>query len=216
MGTPAEIEFAVDLTDNEERRPSFYILQLKPLIRDVSDYTFNTEAIDRDKLLLYTEKGMGNGKIEDIFDLIFCDPDKIDKSKTLEMAKELEVLNAKMRTEKRKYILIGPGRWGTRDRWLGIPVVWTQISNAGVIVEADVKDFQVDASLGSHFFHNITSMNIGYFNVAYNSGNDFIDWDWLKSQKPKQKKEYFIHVRFKNPLKVLMDGRKSISVIFKV
>lgn len=216
MGTPAEIEFAVDLTDNEERRPAFYILQLKPLIRDVSEYSFNTEEIERNKLMLYTEKGMGNGMIENISDLIYCDPDKIDKSKTIEMAKEIDELNSMMRAEKRKYILMGPGRWGTRDRWLGIPVIWTQISNAGVIVEADVKDFQVDASLGSHFFHNITSMNIGYFTVPYSSSSSFIDWGWLKSQKPNQKKDFFVHLRFKDPLKVLMDGRKGISVIFKV
>lgn len=215
MGTPAEIEFAVDLTDTKERKPAFYILQLKPLIRDVNEYSINTTEIDRDKLMLYTEKGMGNGKIEDICDLIYCDPDRFDKTKTLEMSYELEKLNDLMKEENRKYILIGPGRWGTRDRWLGIPVVWTQISNARIIVEAGLIDFSVDASLGSHFFHNITSMNIGYFNVPYGAHNGFIDWDWLKSIKPAAKKDYFVHVRFENPLRVLMDGHKSISLIYK-
>ena len=181
MGTPAEIEFAVDLRDDEEHKPTFYILQLKPLIRDVHEFSINTNEIEKDKLMLYTEKGMGNGKIEDIYDVIYCDPDKFDKAKTLEMSYELEKMNSKMKSENRKYILIGPGRWGTRDRWLGIPVVWTQISNAKIIVEAGIKDFYVDASLGSHFFHNITSMNIGYFNVPFGSNNGFIDWEWLKS-----------------------------------
>ncbi len=215
MGTPAEIEFAVDLTEDENRKPAFYILQLKPLIRDVQEYNINTNELNREKLFLYTEKGMGNGKIEDIYDVIYCDPDRFNKSKTLEMTYELEALNDSLKLENRKYILIGPGRWGTRDRWLGIPVVWTQISNARIIVEAGLKDFHVDASLGSHFFHNITSMNIGYFNVPYTSNNDFIDWQWLKSKKPSRRKEFFVHVHYKEPLKVMMDGRKSISVIFK-
>ncbi len=215
MGTPAEIEFAVDLTEDENRKPSFYILQLKPLIRDVNEYTINTNEIEREKLFLYTEKGMGNGKIEDIHDVIFCDPDKFDKAKTLEMTYELEELNKKLISENRKYILIGPGRWGTRDRWLGIPVVWTQISNARIIIEMGLKDFHVDASLGSHFFHNITSMNIGYFNVPYSSNNDFIDWDWLRLKKPSHRKEFFVHVHYKEPLKIMMDGHKGISLIYK-
>lgn len=215
MGTPAEIEFAVDLTDTEEHKPAFYILQLKPLIRDVAEFSINTAEIDNDELMLYTEKGMGNGKIEDICDVIYCDPDRFDKTKTIEMSYELEKLNDLMKEENRKYILIGPGRWGTRDRWLGIPVVWTQISNARIIIEAGLKDFSVDASLGSHFFHNITSMNIGYFNVPFGSHNGFIDWDWLKSRKHAVKKDYFVHVRFEYPLKVLMDGHKSISLIYK-
>jgi CheY-like chemotaxis protein len=215
MGTPAEIEFAVDLTENDERKPSFYILQLKPLIRDVHEYNINTVELDRTKLFLYTEKGMGNGKIEDICDIVYCDPDKFDKTKTMHMTAELERLNNILKKDNRKYILIGPGRWGTRDKWLGIPVVWTQISNAKIIVEAGLKDFQIDASLGSHFFHNITSMNIGYFNVPFGSGNGFIDWDWLKSHRHKNTTHHFVHLRFSKPLPVLMDGRKGVSLIYK-
>lgn len=224
MGTPVEIEFAVDLggtsyQNNTEsgnpKKPAFYILQIKPLIRDYQGFTLNVDEINKEKLLLYTEQGMGNGKIEDIYDVIYCDPDKFDKSGTLEMTTELEQLNNEMKKENRKYILIGPGRWGTRDRWLGIPVVWAQISNAKIIVEADLKDFHVDASLGSHFFHHITSMNIGYFNVPYNSGKNSIDWDWLKSQKSNNGTKHFVHVIFNKPLVVMMDGRKSISVIYK-
>jgi CheY-like chemotaxis protein len=232
MGTPVEIEFAVDMGKEEEDnfvhygdmqgskshhdiKPSFYILQLKPLIREYQEFNLEPTDIDKEKLFLYTEKGMGNGKIEDVFDVIYCDPDKFDKSKTEQMVTELEELNKMMVHEKRKYILIGPGRWGTRDRWLGIPVAWAQISNAKIIVEAGLKDFQIDASLGSHFFHNITSMNIGYFNVPYDSGAGFIDWNWLKSRKPNTGSDHFVHVNFGNPLIVLMDGRKSVSMIYK-
>lgn len=218
MGTPVEIEFAVDLNNLGEKDalPIFYILQIKPLIREIQEFSFDTEELSRESLFLYSEHGMGNGKIEDVYDVIYIDPDKFDKSKTVEMAGELEHLNDFMKKESRKYILIGPGRWGTRDRWLGIPVAWAQISNAKIIVESALKDFQVDASLGSHFFHHITSMNIGYFNVPYNHGKNFIDWEWLKSQKKENSSQYFIHSRFDKPLTILMDGRKSVSVILKV
>jgi hypothetical protein len=215
MGIPAEIEFAVDLNRENEREPVFYILQIKPFIRDTSSYNIDIKNIKRSELVLYTEKGMGNGIVDDIYDVIYVLPGKFDKGKTVEMTYELEKLNEGMRAENKKYILIGPGRWGTRDRWLGIPVVWTQISNAKIIVETDLKDFRVDASLGSHFFHNVTSMNIGYLTVHQNRSGDFVDWEWLNLQKPYNTTQYFSHIRLRKPLKILMDGRKGISVIFK-
>lgn len=228
MGTPVEIEFAVDMGDEEDnssyksmiskesKKPVFYILQIKPLIREIKYYNVEVEKINKRELFLFTERGMGNGRLDDICDIVYCDPDKFDKSKTIEMAEELDKLNKSMIEDKRKYILIGPGRWGSRDRWLGIPVIWPQISNAKIIIESGLKNFHVDASLGSHFFHNITSMNIGYFNVPYSlSGDNFIDWAWLKSHKPETSGNYFVHVSFENPLIVLMDGRKGVSVIYK-
>jgi hypothetical protein len=240
MGTPVEIEFAVDLHSAQNVPGSLYILQIKPLIRE-THFEIPGEQINeisKEKLLLYTEKGMGNGILDDIRDLIYADPEIFDRSQTVEMANELEKLNDLMKRKKRKYILMAPGRWGTRDRWLGIPVVWSQITNAKIIVETGLKDFHIDASLGSHFFHNITSMNIGYFTVPYSNSNrdlrgvprwtsgddeaipessaaSFIDWNYLRSQKPETKSSHFIHLHFQKSLKVLMDGKKSISVIFK-
>jgi hypothetical protein len=158
---------------------------------------------------------MGNGMIEDITDIVYCDPEKFDKTKTVEMAKEIEQLNRMMKDQNKKYILIGPGRWGSRDRWLGIPVAWAQISNARIIVEAGLRDFHADASLGSHFFHNVTSMNIGYFTIPYDSKEDYIAWDWLEEQNKTQHGDYFVHVSAANPFRVLMDGRRGISVIYK-
>ncbi len=109
---------------------------------------------------------MGNGVIDDISDIIYVEPEKFNNMLTVEMASEIEIMNEKMLRENERYILIGPGRWGSRDKFLGIPVVWPQISNAKVIVEIGLPDFHVDASLGSHFFHNVTSMNVGYFSVS--------------------------------------------------
>jgi hypothetical protein len=118
-----------------------------------------------------------------------------------------------MVTENRKYILIGPGRWGTRDRFLGIPVAWPQISNAKVIVEVALADFHPDASLGSHFFHNVTSMNIGYFSIDLDSPDDRICFNIIRQQQTVEKGEFFRHVRFENPLLVRMDGKKGMAVI---
>ncbi len=213
MGCPVEIEFAVDLTRDANYRCSFYLLQIKPLIGSAQDYEIDLNEVKRDELILYSEKGMGNGMIEGITDLIYADPAVFDKSKTREMALEIEALNAKMLKEERKYILIGPGRWGTRDRWIGIPVNWPQISQAKVIVETSLEDFPLDASSGSHFFHNVTSMDVGYFSVQQELANNLIAWDVLSKQEVIEKTTFFRHVRFKSPLTVRMDGKKRISLI---
>ena len=213
MGLPVEIEFAANLNGGS---PAFYVLQLKPLIRSSEYFSIETGEINKDELVLYTDCGMGNGKIDYITDIIYADPEKFNKSETLQMVHEIEKLNEKFRSENKNYILIGPGRWGTRDKWLGIPVVWTQISKAKIIVETDLADFKVDASLGSHFFHNITSMNIGYFTVHQSNGEAFIDWDWLKNIKPFEITPHFNHLKFAQPLTILMDGKKSISLIKKI
>jgi hypothetical protein len=156
---------------------------------------------------------MGNGVIDDITDIIFIDPEKFDNKLTVRMADEIAALNEKMVKEKRKYILIGPGRWGTRDRFLGIPVAWPQISGAKVIVEVSLPDFHPDASLGSHFFHNVTSMNVGYFSINQDSDQDKICWENIGSQQVVTNGEFFSHIRFENPLLVRMDGKKGMAVI---
>lgn len=215
MGTPVEIEFAVDLKPAANGLPSFYILQIKPLLGNIEDFNLDLTGVNKNELLLYTERAMGNGRLDDICDLIYVDPAKFDKTRTLEMTAELENLNRIMKKENRRYILVGPGRWGSSDRWLGIPVTWSHISNARVIVEVEREDLRVDPSLGSHFFHNVTSMNIGYFDLPYNSKTNFIDWDWLGRQSATRRTKNFVHLRFTEPLVVKMDGRKRISVIYK-
>jgi len=158
---------------------------------------------------------MGNGLINDITDIIYVDIDIFDKSRTDEMADEIEKLNEEMIKENRKYILIGPGRWGTRDKWIGIPVNWTQISNAKVIVETSLEDFPLDASSGSHFFHNVTSLNVGYFSVQQELNDSYINWDKLKKEELINQTTFFRHIRFKKPLDIKMDGKKRMAVIQK-
>ncbi|MFC2111177.1 PEP/pyruvate-binding domain-containing protein [Bacteroidota bacterium] len=213
MGSPVEIEFAIDLKKDSNHRATFYLLQIKPLIGTAHDYEIEMDKISKDEILLLSNKGMGNGVISEISDLIYVDTAKFDKSETEEMAKEIEILNKKMVAKDKKYILLGPGRWGTRDKWIGIPVNWPQISNAKVIIETSLEGFPLDASSGSHFFHNVTSMNVGYFSVQPELKKDIVSYEVLNTQKIINKTKHFRHVKFNKPLKVRMDGKQRIGVI---
>lgn len=208
-----EIEFAIDLNRDENYRASFYLLQIKPLIGNIADFNIDMDKIPREDILLYSEREMGNGMVDTIDEVVFVDPDTFDKSKTVEMAEEIDQINGEMIKAGKKYILVGPGRWGTRDRWIGVPVTWPQISNAKVIVETSLEGFPLDASSGSHFFHNVTSMNVGYFCVQPELSQSFIRYDILKQQKELRQTRYFSIARFAKPLVVRMDGKKRISVI---
>ncbi len=213
FGAPVEIEFAVDLTRDENDRASFFLLQIKPLVGSGAGYAIDPETVYTDDMLLVSRKSMGNGLVSDITDIIYVEPEKFDNLKTNEMAEEIDALNRKMMSESRRYVLIGPGRWGTKDRFLGIPVAWPQISNARVIVEVSLPDYHVDASQGSHFFHNVTSMNIGYLSVNQYTGDGTILWDRLKKQKTIGNGNWFRHIRFDHPLVIRMDGKKGMAVI---
>ena len=214
MGVPVEIEFAVKI-EEKTKEHKFYLLQIRPLNVHMEAASINKESLKKEELLLYSESGMGNGSFDSIKDIIVFDPDNFDNTKTLEMLSEIEQLNTKMKDEDRKYLLIGPGRWGSRDRFLGIPVNWSQISNAKAIIEVGLKDFQVDASQGTHFFHNLMSMNVGYFSIPYNAGNDFLDIDWILKQNEAERKEFFIHYSFEKPLVMKIDGKQQLAVIYK-
>jgi len=213
MGAPVEIEFAVDLSKGKDGLPTFYLLQIKPLIRQEMSIDIDLSKLDKSRMFLLAKKGMGNGQLSHIRDVIYIDIDNFDKIKTEEMAEEIGLLNQKMKEQDRQYVLIGPGRWGTRDKFTGIPVLWSQISQAKVIVEQGLDDFPLDASLGSHFFHNVTSMNVGYFSVPSSKDTEFINFDILDKQELIEQTKYFKHVRFKNNFEVLMDGKKQTSVI---
>jgi CheY-like chemotaxis protein len=212
-GNPSEIEFAIDLTKDEEGNASLYLLQIKPLVGSYAGYNIEPETINEDDIILKSEKSMGNGVVDNITDVIYIEPGKFDNLRTTQMADEIDLVNEKMLKDNRHYILIGPGRWGTKDKFLGIPVVWPQISNAKIIVEVGLPDFHLDASLGSHFFHNVTSMNVGYFSINQGTHNGKIDWEKLKEQEVIEQGKFIRHIRFSKPLLVRMDGKKGIAVI---
>jgi hypothetical protein len=212
-GNPSEIEFAIDLKKDKDGNASFYLLQIKPLIGSFAGYNIEPDSINMNDLILETKKSMGNGVIDDITDIVYLEPEEFNNLQTQMMADEIERINEKMLKEGRRYVLIGPGRWGTKDKFIGIPVVWSQISNAKVIVELGLPDFHVDASLGSHFFHNVTSMNVGYFSINLAVQDGRINWEKLKMQNTIEKGSFFRHIRFDKNLLIRMDGKKGIAVI---
>ncbi|WP_010663226.1 PEP/pyruvate-binding domain-containing protein [Marinilabilia salmonicolor] len=213
MGAPVEIEFALDLDAGPNGYPTLWLLQIKPLIRLENHVDVNFDEVKEERIVLKSEKGMGNGRYEHIRDLVFMDVEKFDRIKTREMAAEMAELNKKMEKEGREYVLIGPGRWGTRDPSTGIPVYWSQISQARVVVEMGLPDFPLDASLGSHFFHNVTSMNVGYFSVRRTTDVEFVDLDFLQEQTPVEETKYFKVIQFEKPLTILMDGKTQKAVV---
>ncbi len=213
MGTAVEIEYAVDLNRDEDGKASFYILQIKPLISQNLENDVDVDSVPKESILLYSGSGMGNGLIENLQDVIYVDQKKFDKSKTEEMVKEIESLNEQFVKDHKQYVLIGPGRWGTRDRWIGIPVRWPQISKAKIVVETSLDDFPLETSSGSHFFHNVTSMKVGYFTLQNSSSDDLINYKILEEQELIYEGKFFRHVRFKKPFKVIMDGKKRNYLI---
>jgi hypothetical protein len=213
MGSPVEIEYAVDLEKGDNQLPTFYLLQIKPLIRRDEQLTVNLGNIDPEKTLMYAKRGMGNGVVSGIQDVIFVDPSRFDKMKTREIAEEINHFNRKMEFLNKEYVLIGPGRWGTRDPFTGIPVLWANISKARVIVEMGLKDFPLDGSLGSHFFHNVTSMNVGYFTIPHHSTDSNINMTILKNMPVIEEGKYIRHVCFENPLNIIMDGKNRQALI---
>ena len=213
MGSPVEMEYALDLNNGENGWPTFYLLQLKPLIRREEDVEIELGSLDSAELLLLSNKGMGNGKISGISDVVYVDIKSFDRTKTREIANEIAVVNKAFNASNQQYVLIGPGRWGTRDEYTGIPVNWAHINNAKVIVEIGLPNYPLDASLGSHFFHNVTSMNVGYFSIPDINSTDFVKLDLLERQELVWEGQFVKHVRFKNELEILMDGRKRTAVI---
>ncbi|MBL7966660.1 MAG: pyruvate, phosphate dikinase [Prolixibacteraceae bacterium] len=213
MGSPVEIEYAVDLEKGENQRPTFYLLQIKPLIRREDQLTVNLGNVDPEKTLMFARRGMGNGVVTGIRDVIFVDPDRFDNTRTREMAEEINQFNRKMDFLNREYILIGPGRWGTRDPFTGIPVLWANISKARIIIEMGLPDFPLDGSLGSHFFHNVTSMNVGYFTIPHNSQDATINMERLVQLPVIEEGKFFRHVRFDHELAIIMDGKNRQAVI---
>lgn len=213
FGSPVEIEYAVNLNKTVNGRPSFYLLQIKPLAGAYNVFDQDLNQYNKNDMLLYSDKSLGNGNITDVTDVIYIREDKFSKLETREMVKEIDYLNSKMLKENRKYVLIGPGRWGSSDRFLGVPVEWSQITNAAVIVETSLENYPLDFSHGSHFFHNITSMHVGYLAVQNYSTSAFIKHDILDKMKVREETPHFKHVRFEKPLNIVMDGKNNEACI---
>jgi hypothetical protein len=160
----------------------------------------------------FSTKAFGNGRNQEIYDIVFVNPITFDPARTVEIAAEIGRLNIQLVQQQRKYLLIGPGRWGSADRWLGIPVNWNDISGVGAIIETTIENLKADPSQGSHFFHNITSLGISYLTDSQN-GIDFIDWKWLQSLPTSESTTFLNHVKLESPLTIKIDGKTSQAVI---
>jgi hypothetical protein len=210
MGCPVEIEFAVNFAAGA--RPAFDLLQIRPMAVARQKLTVEISADDRRRAICYSSKALGNGLVADLEDIVFVDPATFDVAHTADIATEVGRLNKRIGALNRRYLLIGPGRWGTADRWLGIPVKWNDIFAVKAVVETATEVLRADPSQGSHFFHNITSLDITYMTVA-DTGEDFVDWDWLKAQPTETTTAHLRHIRLPRPLTIKIDGRRSQAVV---
>lgn len=214
MGTPVEIEFAVTMSTPEGQPREFAVLQMRPLVVSTEGDYPEVNDDHSGRVFARSTRVLGNGVIDEIHDIVFVDPGTFDRSKTRDVAKEVERLNARLVQESRPYLLIGMGRWGSLDPWLGIPVRWEQIAGVRTIVEAAMPDVDVTPSEGSHFFHNITSFQVGYFTVQDREDNH-VDWEWLRQQPIHHRSGQVGLVRFDRPLRILMNGKNNRGVILK-
>lgn len=212
MSGPVEIEFAVNL-DSHPRE--FAVLQIRPYGVGGGSDSVDLGEIERSKLLADSNMALGNGVVDGVRDIIYVRPETFDAARTVEIAGEIAELNQAVRIKSRSSLLIGPGRWGSSNPWLGIPVTWGQISSARVIIETSLDNFVVDPSQGSHFFHNLTSMGIAYLTVSPHNGAGRLDWSWLDCQPVERETELVRHVRLEAPVQVRIDGRSSRGVVLK-
>lgn len=212
MGKPVEIEFAVNM-DGHGHHKIFNLLQIRPIVDNKENLTISPEQINLDKCIVVSEAALGNGVYDNICDVVYVVPEKFNAAETWQLAQVIEQLNKSLTEEKRNYLLIGPGRWGSSDPWLGIPVKWSQISAARVIVEAGLNNFHIEPSQGTHFFQNLTSFRVAYFTV-----NDFINQGlyntaFLNAQEALFDNGAVRHVRFERPMEILVDGKKHLGIV---
>ncbi|MFH0943639.1 MAG: PEP/pyruvate-binding domain-containing protein [Planctomycetota bacterium] len=215
MNMPVEIEFAVNLEVPEGNRFEFAFLQLRPFALGSGTEEVDLSQANLDLAICSSKMVLGNGTVDDIRDIIVVDRARFDRSRSVEVAQQVANFNGTMLKEKTPYLLIGVGRWGSADPWLGIPVIWPQISGARVIIEADFRDMHTMPSQGSHFFQNITSSGVGYFTVGGAEEVGELDWDWLAAQPEERQMEFVRHVRLDRPLQILMDGHTGRGLVLR-
>ncbi len=212
MGCPVEIEFAVNFFENS--KPEFSLLQIRPMMVAQSNLNVTIEEEEIKQAFCFSDKAMGCSQETQLTDIIYVKPEDFDTSKTVEIAEQINTLNALLKQKDRKYLLIGPGRWGTTDRWLGIPVKWSNITQVNTIIETTSEKLSADPSQGSHFFHNITSLGINYLGVIQKD-KSFIDWAWLNSLSSEHETQYLRHVSLQEPAIIKINGKDSSAVILK-
>jgi len=213
IGSPVEMEFCINLGSRPNTTGEFAMLQVRPMGAREEMMRVDISEEEIEQAFIHSQQALGNTVTRNIQDIVLVKPEEFDPAKMPAIAQEIRKMNALFTRENRKYMLIGPGRWGSADRWLGIPVKWEDISGVGAIVETDHTKLQAEPSQGSHFFHNITTLGINYLTVSERKG-DFIDWQWLNDQPSVTETEHVVLVHLKQPFILKVDGRQSRAVIY--
>jgi len=218
MRRPVEIEFACNLNPPDSQHPTptgeLYLLQIRPIVDSKQVLDEDLQKIPDADCLLRSNNSLGHGISEDVYDVVYVKTDEtFTATNNPTIASEIEQINQRFLNEEKNYVLIGPGRWGSSDYWLGIPVKWPHISAARVIVEAGLKNYHVDPSQGTHFFQNLTSFGVGYFTINTYTGDGIFQKDVLDQMPAVEETDYVRHVRFEQPMKIMMDGKKQTGVI---
>lgn len=212
IGCPVEIEFALTINPDNHDRSTFHLLQIRPMVADEDTFGLQITPVEIERAVGFSTQTLGNGINRDLADIVYVKPQSFSTAKTVVMAEEIGRINAMLVKEKRQYLLVGPGRWGSADRWLGIPVRWNNISGVGAIIELRNDLIKVDASRGYHFFQRITSMGVPYITITEGT-KEFLKWEWIESLTPVNETAHVKHVRTEHPMVVKIDGRTSQGII---
>ncbi len=215
MNTHIEIEFAVNLEADQDQPPTFNLLQIRPIVTNEQNINFKLDNIRLDDVIIYSEKALGNGVYKNLHDIVYVKPERFTEAESNEIVIELEKLNDKFLRSRRSYILVGPGRWGSSDPWLGIPVRWAQISAARLIVESGMENFRVDPSQGTHFFHNLTSFGVGYLTINPYLKDGYFDRHYVDNLETASESGHLRHVHLDGALRVEIDGKTNRGVVYK-
>lgn len=213
MRSAVEIEFAVNMDVPYGEDKIFNFLQIRPVTESLDNKSLDWGKIDLSDSIIYSQRALGAGMIDRVTDIIYVREEHFDSAKTKEMADEIDLLNKQYKSENKGYILVGPGRWGSSDPWLGIPVKWPHISEAKVIIECGLKNFQIEPSQGTHFFQNLTSFGIGYLTINPFKNDGILDFEKLNAMNAKYESKFLRVVSFPKPLYIFIDGRKNKGIV---
>lgn len=215
MGRPVEIEFAVNINPDNSEKATFYLLQIRPIVDNKEIMEENLTDVEPEDTIIMSTSVLGHGIISNVYDIVYVKTEAFNSSNNQLIAYEIEKINKEFTGKDSGYVLVGPGRWGSSDHWLGIPVKWPHISNAQVIIESGLENYRIDPSQGTHFFQNLTSFGVGYFTINPFKEDGWYDLEFLNAQPAVLETDYLRHVRFKKPIIIKMDGKKSLGVILK-
>jgi hypothetical protein len=219
MGRPVEIEFAMDIKENPNDinppKAEFYLLQIRPIVDNKEFVEEDLTIIPEKDTIISARSALGNGIVNDVMDIVYVKSDGFNATNNPTTARDIETINDILAAEERSYVLVGPGRWGSSDSWLGVPVKWPHISAARLIVECGLEGYRIEPSQGTHFFQNLTSFGVGYFTINPYKGDGYFDEAYLNSIPAIHETATVRHIRLDKPIIIKMDGRHSRGVVLK-